>query len=103
MKQHSGRWFATLPQECKGHELSGGLILAVNSLDYAAAAHSFPAVNRSKLNDTVLSNLPRYSEPVRTYLHQIGPPEDLRFVICSSSQKTLRLRRLRTSCRVTWH
>jgi hypothetical protein len=76
MKQHGSRWFATLPQECQGHEISAGFILAVTSLDYAAERCSLPPVNESKLNDTVLRNLPRYSEPVRPYLHQINTAED---------------------------
>jgi hypothetical protein len=74
-------------------------ILAVNSLDYAAAQCSFPTVNRSKLNDTVLWNLPRYSEPVRAYLHQINTAGSWDFF--AAPEKTLRLRRLLTSCKVT--
>ena len=53
----------------------GGSSLAVSSLDYAAAQRSFPGVKQSKLNDTVLWNLPRYSHPVRVYLHQINTPD----------------------------
>jgi hypothetical protein len=53
---------------------------------------------RSKLNDTVPWNLSWYSEPVRRYLHQINIDEGLGFI---APRKTLRLRRLRTSCRVT--
>jgi len=43
---------------------------------YAAAWRGFTTVKSSKLNDTVLTNLPKYSNPVRAYLHQIcGGPE----------------------------
>jgi hypothetical protein len=53
----------------------GGSNLAVSSLDYAAAQHSLAGVKQSKLNDTVLWSLPRYSNPVRVYLHQINTPD----------------------------
>jgi hypothetical protein len=72
VKKHGGRWFATLPQECQGHEVFDGIILAITSLDYAAAKRSFADVKQSKLNDTVRSSLPRYSDPVRPYQHQIA-------------------------------
>jgi hypothetical protein len=52
-----------------------GFNLAVSSLDYAAAQCSFPSVKEGQLNDTVLWNLSRYSDPVRAYLHQINAPD----------------------------
>jgi hypothetical protein len=52
-----------------------GSNLAVSSLDYAAAQRSFAGIKQSKLNDTVLWSLSRYSNPVRAYLHQINTPD----------------------------
>jgi len=61
--------------------MSGGSILAVNSLDYAPAHCRITTVKSGKLNDTVLTNLWRYSEPVRTYLHQICSNQQLGFPV----------------------
>jgi hypothetical protein len=38
-------------------------------------AVQFAVVKQSKLNDTVLWNLSKYSDPVRAYLHQINTPD----------------------------